>query len=63
MRLFNNDIKFFIELPDGTSESSDILLGLHIMNGECESCGKPAVGVQIGVLFFTITITITKSHE
>lgn len=63
MTLFDNDIRAFIEFPDGTTENADILLGIHIMEGQCEGCGSPAVGVQVGFLFFTITITITKSHR
>lgn len=63
MRIFDNDVVAYIELPDGSSDNMDALLGIHVIQGECLECGEPAIGIQIGFLFFTITITITKSHE
>ena len=62
MKLFNNEIKAHVEFPDGSTDNADVLLGIHIMEDECECCGEPAVGVQFGFLILTITITITKSH-
>ena len=61
MRLFNNEINLSIDLPDG-SDNVDILFGMHITEGECECCGEPVVGIQIGLLLFTITITVEKPH-
>lgn len=62
MRIFDNDIVAYIDLPDGFTDNIDALLGIHIMQGECLECGEPVIGIKIGFLFFTITITITKSH-
>lgn len=62
MKLLNNDIKVFLELP-WDKDNTDILLGIHTMEGECEVCGEPAIALQLGFLIFTVTITVTKSHE
>jgi hypothetical protein len=61
MRLFNNEINISIDLPDG-SDNVDILIGIHVIEGECECCAEPMVGIQIGLLIFTITITVEKPH-
>lgn len=63
MKVFNNEIKAFIETPDVNKDNVDILLGIHVMEGECEQCKEPMIGIQIGFLFFTITITITKTYR
>lgn len=62
MKIFSNEIKAFIDFPDGTTDNADVLIGIHIMEGQCECCNEPAIGIQIGLLIFTITITVTKSH-
>jgi hypothetical protein len=59
MRIAGQEISFFIET---VHDNSDMLLGINLMNGVCEGCGEPAVGIQLGLLFLTFTITITAAH-
>lgn len=63
MKIFEDEIKTFIEFPNKEDGISDILLGIHLMEGKCEVCLQPVIGIQLGFLFFTITITVTKSHK
>ncbi len=63
MKILDNKISVFLETPISDDDNADILLGLHIMEGQCENCSEPAVGIQLGLLFFTITITITKAKQ
>jgi len=62
MRFFNNEITMHVDVPDGSTSTVDVLFGIHVMEGECESCGEPVIGIQLGFIFFTITITIEKPH-
>ena len=59
MRIGNQEVTFFAETP---IDNPDILLGINLMNGVCEGCGEPALGIQLGFLLITFTITITAAH-
>jgi len=63
MVIFDNRVTIRVETPIGNDDNADILLGVHIMEGQCEDCRQPLVGVQIGILFLSITIIITKLNR
>lgn len=60
MKILDNRIVMHIESPIGGNDNADILLGVHLIEGQYEECSEPIVGMQLGFLFFTITIIITK---
>lgn len=59
MKIAGQEVSFFVET---VQDNHDMLLGINLMNGHCEGCGEPAVGIQLGLLLLTMTITITAVH-
>lgn len=54
MKIWDRELTFHLET---VLETSDALLGLYIVKGDYSL--RPAVAVQLGLLFITLTIVIS----
>jgi len=63
MKIFKNDVQAVIDSPLMYGHDGSILLGFSLSDGIYECCGTPVVAFQIGLLFATLTVTISEYHK
>jgi len=63
MKIFKNDVQAVIDSPFIDGHDGSILLGFSLSDGVYECCGTPVVAFQLGLLFATLTITISEYNK
>lgn len=63
MKIFKNDVQAVIDSPLINGHDKSILLGFSLSEGIYESSGAPILAFQVGILFVTLTITISECNK
>jgi hypothetical protein len=63
MKIFKNDVQAIIDSPFIDGHDGSILLGFSLSEGVYEPSGNPILAFQLGLLFATLTITISEYNK